>query len=142
MADQRSDFEIREVFKLFDKHGDESVPNDELGGALRCLGLNPTLKDLDEAISKHPTPHDFNALKALYQRLATKPTPSFEQLVEVFKVNDPRRTGTIPMAELQRMLTNLGDKLEDDEWATVAKEFEVSKEGEVDYESAVNLMLA
>ena len=46
------------------------------------------------------------------------------------------------MAELQRMLTNLGDKLDDDEWATVAKEFEVSKDGEVDYESAVNQMLA
>lgn len=99
------------------------------------------MKELDDIIAKHPTPFDFEALKTVYVSAAARPQPSFEQLVEVFRVNDPRRSGLIPLGEMHRMLTHLGDKLDDDEWALIAKELEVSRDGDIDYEVAVQTML-
>lgn len=42
--------EIQSLFKTFDKNNDKYISSDELGKAMRFLGLNVTKKDVDEAM--------------------------------------------------------------------------------------------
>lgn len=40
--------EYREIFYLFDKNGDKKIGLDQIGEALRALGLNPTERDIQK----------------------------------------------------------------------------------------------
>lgn len=44
--------EFREAFSLFDKDGDETITNKELGTVMRSLGQNPSESELQEMIQE------------------------------------------------------------------------------------------
>jgi calmodulin len=44
--------ELREVFLLFDKNGDETITIDELGTVMRAMGQNPTEADMRAIIAE------------------------------------------------------------------------------------------
>eukprot|EP01018_Ginkgo_biloba_P008250 Gb_30717 [translate_table: standard] len=148
MADQLTEDQIaefKEAFSLFDKDGDGCITTKELGTVMRSLGQNPTEAELQDMINEVDADGngtiDFPEFLNLMAR-KMKDTDSEEELKEAFKVFDKDQNGFISAAELRHVMTNLGEKLTDEEVDEMIREADVDGDGQVNYEEFVKMMLA
>ena len=63
-----------------------------------------------------------------------KDTDSEEEIREAFRVFDKDGNGFISAAELRHVMTNLGEKLTDDEVDEMIREADIDGDGQVNYE--------
>ena len=143
MADQLTEEQIaefKEAFSLFDKDGDGTVTTKELGTVMRSLGQNPTEAELQDMINEVDADGngtiDFPEFLSLMAR-KMKDTDTEEELVEAFKVFDRDGNGFISAAELRHVMTNLGEKLTDEEVDEMIREADVDGDGQINYEEIV-----
>ncbi|KAJ8308903.1 hypothetical protein KUTeg_013777 [Tegillarca granosa] len=109
MADQLTEEQIaefKEAFSLFDKDGDGTITTKELGTVMRSLG-NGTI--------------DFPEFLTMMAR-KMKDTDSEDEIREAFKVFDKDGNGFISAAELRHVMTNLGEKLTDEELSQLTED--------------------
>merc|ERR1712159_273278 len=71
-----------------------------------------------------------------------KDTDSEEEIVEAFKVFDKDGNGFISAAELRHVMTNLGEKLTDEEADEMIREADVDGDGQINYEEFVKMMMS
>ena len=72
-----------------------------------------------------------------------KDTDSEEEIREAFRVFDKDGNGFISAAELRHVMTNLGEKLTDEEVDEMIREADIDGDGQVNYEGkffSVNLI--
>ncbi|KAH6558449.1 hypothetical protein KP509_1Z063000 [Ceratopteris richardii] len=124
--------EFKEAFDLFDKKRDGCISSKDLGTVMRSLGQNPTEAELQD-MTREADPSgkgtiDFNTFLPLMAR-KMKDTDSEEELKEAFKVFDKERNGFISAAELRHVMTNLGEKLTDEEVDEMVREAGIDPEG-------------
>lgn len=134
--------DIKECFTLFDKDGDSRIACQELGTIVRSLGQNPTEAEVDEVVRNVIRNSSFG-LPELYQvmsRFMNDPRDKEEEIREAFRVFDRDGTGTISAAELRHVMTNIGEKLSDQEVDEMIREIDVDRDGQVNYEEMVRLM--
>ena len=116
-----------------------------VGTVMRSLGQNPTEAELQDMINEVDADGngtiDFPEFLNLMAR-KMKDTDSEEELHEAFKVFDKGGNGTISAAELRHVMTNLGEKLTDEEVDEMIREADVDGDGEVNYEEFVKMMMA
>ncbi|CAF2062715.1 unnamed protein product [Brassica napus] len=160
MADQLTDEQIsefKEAFSLFDKDGDGSsllillslsrccITTKELGTVMRSLGQNPTEAELQDMINEVDADGngtiDFPEFLNLMAK-KMKDTDSEEELKEAFRVFDKDQNGFISAAELRHVMTNLGEKLTDEEVDEMVREADVDGDGQINYEEFVKIMMA
>ncbi|KAK4786411.1 hypothetical protein SAY86_003100 [Trapa natans] len=148
MADQLTDDQIsefKEAFSLFDKDGDGSITTKELGTVMRSLGQNPTEAELQDMINEVDADGngtiDFPEFLNLMAR-KMKDTDSEEELKEAFRVFDKDQNGFISAAELRHVMTNLGEKLTDEEVDEMIREADVDGDGQINYDEFVRVMMA
>ncbi|KAB1212169.1 putative 3,4-dihydroxy-2-butanone kinase [Morella rubra] len=136
--------EFKEVFNLFDKDRDGFITKKELGTVLTSLGQNPTEAELQDMIKEVDADQngtiDFLEFLNLMTR-KMKDTDSEEELKEAFKVFDKDEKGYISAAEIRRVMTNLGEKLTDEEVEEMIRVADVDGDGQVNYEDFVRMML-
>nr|VDD12851.1 unnamed protein product [Brassica rapa] len=156
--------EFKEAFSLFDKDGDglfissshissiSLVPNcwdrffdldfgcittKELGTVMRSLGQNPTEAELQDMINEVDADGngtiDFPEFLNLMAK-KMKDTDSEEELKEAFRVFDKDQNGFISAAELRHVMTNLGEKLTDEEVEEMVREADVDGDGQINCE--------
>merc|ERR1739842_211341 len=121
MADQLTEEQIaefKEAFSLFDKDGDGTITTKELGTVMRSLGQNPTEAELQDMINEVDA--DGNGTIDLPEFLSLmarchQDTEGEEELIEAFKVFDRDGNGFISAAEVHHVMTNLGEKLTEEE---------------------------
>ncbi|MCO5567497.1 hypothetical protein L7F22_021190 [Adiantum nelumboides] len=119
--------ELKEAFGLFDKDGDGCITTKELGTVMRSLGQNPTKVELQEMINEVDADgkRSINFLEFLnLMAKKMKDTNSEVGLKEAFKVFDKDQNGFISVAELRHVITNLGEKLTDEEGDKMIRECE------------------
>ncbi|CAL9111391.1 unnamed protein product [Musa textilis] len=163
--------EFKEAFSLFDKDGDGLNPpgshfvlhvffttiscfygipigcitTKELGTVMRSLGQNPTEAELQDMINEVDADGngtiDFPEFLNLMAR-KMKDTDSEEELKEAFRVFDKDQNGFISAAELRHVMTNLGEKLTDEEVDEMIREADVDGDGQINYEEFVKVMMA
>ena len=68
--------------------------------------------------------------------------PSDRENSEAFKVFDRDGNGFISAAELRHVMTNLGEKLTDEEADAMVREADLDGDGQINYEEFVNMMKA
>ncbi|CAH8385180.1 unnamed protein product [Eruca vesicaria subsp. sativa] len=163
MADQLTDEQIsefKEAFSLFDKDGDgfinlfshissvsriRCITTKELGTVMRSLGQNPTEAELQDMINEVDADGngtiDFPEFLNLMAK-KMKDTDSDEELKEAFRVFDKDQNGFISAAELRHVMTNLGEKLTDEEVEEMVREADVDGDGQINYEEFVKVMMA
>ncbi|KAL0696123.1 hypothetical protein Bca4012_063303 [Brassica carinata] len=71
-----------------------------------------------------------------------KDTDSEEELKEAFSVFNKDQNGVISAAELRHVMTNLGEKLTDEEVEEMIREADVNGDGQINYEEFVKIMMA
>nr|XP_028602731.1 calmodulin-like protein 1 isoform X2 [Podarcis muralis] len=133
--------EYKEAFSLFDKDGDGAITTKELGTVMRSLGHNPTEAELqsmiDQVDANGSGTVDFAEFLSLMAK-QSKDSDSEEEIREAFRVFDKDGNGYISTAELRHVLTNLGEKLTDEEVDEMIKEADVDGDGRVNYEDSCN----
>merc|ERR1711916_175482 len=67
---------------------------------------------------------------------------SEEEIKEAFRVFDKDGNGFISAAELRHVMTNLGEKLTDEEGDEMIREADVDGDGQINYEEFVKMMMA
>ncbi|XP_010505874.1 PREDICTED: calmodulin-2/4 [Camelina sativa] len=137
--------ECKEIFSSIDKDGDGCITTKELGTVMRSLGQNPTEAELQDMINEVDADGngtiDFPEFLNLMAR-KMKDTDSEEELKEAFRVFDKDQNGFISAAELRHVMTNLGEKLTDEEVDEMIKEADVDGDGQINYEEFVKVMMA
>ncbi|KAF9171109.1 hypothetical protein BGX21_002712 [Mortierella sp. AD011] len=138
---------FKEGFSLFDRKGNGTIEATSLGDLLRALGQNPTqsqVRDLvAEADPSGSNVINFDAfLKVLLRPNGFKPAGTFQEFISGFKVFDKEGNGFIPVGEFRYVLTNLGEKLSDAQVDELLKGVEVDKNGKINYEEFVKMIMA
>ena len=137
--------EFKEAFSLFDKEGDGTVTNNELRTVMRSLGQNPTEAELADMINEVDADGngtiDFPEFLTMMAR-KMKDTDSEEEILEAFKVFDEDGNGFISATELRHIMTNLGEKLTDEEVDEMVREADIDGDGQINYEEFVQMMMS
>ncbi|XP_031196976.1 calmodulin-like [Mastomys coucha] len=146
MADQLTEEQIaefKEAFSLLDKDGDGTITSKELGAVMRSLRKNPTEAELQGMINEVDVDGngtvDFpEFLRMMARKL--KDTDSEEEFREAFCVFDKDGNGYISAADLCHVMTNLEEKLTDEEVDEMVREADIEGDGQVNYEEFVQMM--
>eukprot|EP00918_Siedleckia_nematoides_P002298 GHVU01005223.1.p3 GENE.GHVU01005223.1~~GHVU01005223.1.p3 ORF type:complete len:150 (+),score=37.62 GHVU01005223.1:178-627(+) len=137
--------EFKEAFSLFDKDSDGTITTKELGTVMRSLGQNPTEAELQDMINEvdvdgNGTIEFVEFLNLMAKKMKDNDTE--EELIEAFKVFDRDGNGYISAAELRHVMTNLGEKLSEDEVDEMIREADIDGDGQINYQEFVKMMMA
>lgn len=136
--------EFREAFNLYDKDGDGTITILELGSIMRSLGQTPSDAELQDLINKIDNDKngiiDFSEFVMMMSKKASH-VNSESELIEAFKVFDKDGNGFITSQELRHVMTNLGEKITQEEADGMIKEADLDGDGRIDYEEFVKMMM-
>ncbi|XP_076096049.1 neo-calmodulin-like isoform X1 [Mytilus galloprovincialis] len=135
--------EFKEAFSLFDKDGDGTISSAELGVVMRSLGQNPSDQELTDLVNEVDI--DGNGIIDFQEFLTMmakkmKDTDTEEEIREAFRVFDKDGSGSISANDLRHIMTNLGDKLPDEEVDEMIQEADLDGDGQIDYIEFVKMM--
>ncbi|RPD56550.1 EF-hand protein [Lentinus tigrinus ALCF2SS1-6] len=140
---QSDNAEYKEAFALFDKKGTGAVPREVLGDLLRALGQNPTQAEVADIVAGAPREVDYKTFLTILNRPdGFKPAGTPEEFIRGFQVFDKEGNGFIGAGELRYVLTQLGEKMSDEEVDELLKGAQIGPDGNVNYESFVRTILS
>eukprot|EP01114_Cavostelium_apophysatum_P005865 TRINITY_DN1702_c0_g1_i3.p1 TRINITY_DN1702_c0_g1~~TRINITY_DN1702_c0_g1_i3.p1 ORF type:complete len:160 (-),score=21.65 TRINITY_DN1702_c0_g1_i3:121-564(-) len=135
--------EYKEAFHLFDRDGDGKITTKELGTVLRSVGQNPTEKDLGNLIDPtHSGLIDFDEFTKLVIKQMQQSIASEEEIINALRVFDKEHNNTISAAELRHIMSNMGEKLTDEEVDDMLRECDVDSDGKINYVEFVKTLVA
>nr|XP_033810170.1 calmodulin-like isoform X2 [Geotrypetes seraphini] len=112
---------------------------------MRSLGQNPTEAEVQDLINlAQAEGKDTICFPEFLTLMASKmkDTDSEQEIREAFRVFDKDNNGFISAAELRHIMTNLGEKLTDEEVDEMIHEADVDHNGQLNYEEFVQMMTA
>ncbi|XP_052765718.1 neo-calmodulin-like isoform X2 [Mya arenaria] len=142
------DSEIRELFRLFDTNNDRSISLQELGKAMRFLGMSPSEQEITDAMSALDTNEngriEFQEFYKFMQAERTKLneadfTNNQDTVRSAFRTFDKDGNGYIDEQELRIAMKKLGEALTDKELDDMMKEADVDEDGKINYEEFVKI---
>ncbi|KAG8045076.1 hypothetical protein GUJ93_ZPchr0008g11784 [Zizania palustris] len=132
--------ELREIFRTFDRNGDGSLTQLELGSLLRSLGLKPSTDQLDALIQHADTNSngliEFSEFVALVapELLQDRAPYSEDQIRRLFDIFDRDGNGFITAAELAHSMAKLGHALTVKELTGMIKEADTDGDGRISFQ--------
>jgi len=135
--------EWKEAFALFDKKGTGAVPRETLGDLLRALGQNPTQAEVADIVASAPRDVDYKSFLSILTRPdGFKPAGTLDEFIRGFLVFDKEGNGYIGAGELRYVLTQLGEKMTDEEVDELLKGVQIGPDGNVNYENFTRMILS
>merc|ERR1711963_903745 len=112
----------------------------------RCLGLNPTLSELETMVNEVDVNGDgvidFEEEFLPLMSAKLEDVVEEEELLAVFREWDSENTGLISAVDMRHAMTTIGECLSDDEVDEMIRTANVDADGMVDYVDLVKLMMA
>ncbi|XP_060577951.1 calmodulin-alpha-like [Ruditapes philippinarum] len=146
MADKLTEQEIaefKEAFHLFDKDGSGTISTKELGIAMNSLGKTTTEAELQQIIAQVDVDGngeiDFDEYLTMMANMMSY-KGSADQIREAFKVFDKEQKGYLTCDELRHIMTNLGERLEDEEVDEMLSIVDADGNGLIDYEEFTQML--
>ncbi|XP_044728364.1 calmodulin-like isoform X2 [Chrysoperla carnea] len=137
--------EFKEAFMLFDKDEDGTITMAELGVVMRSLGQRPTETELRDMVNEVDQDGngtiEFNEFLQMMSK-KMKGADGEDELREAFRVFDKNNDGLISSNELRHVMTNLGEKLSEEEVDDMIREADLDGDGMVNYEEFVTILTA
>ncbi|KAL4218380.1 hypothetical protein ACF0H5_023117 [Mactra antiquata] len=142
------DSEIRELFRIFDTNNDRSISVQELGKAMRFLGMSPTQQEVADAMRTLDTNGngriDFQEFYAFMQSEMAKVsdgdyTHREEIIRSAFRTFDKDGNGYIDAKELRVAMKKLGECLTDRELDDMMRQADIDGDGKINYEEFVKI---
>lgn len=128
----------REAFQLFDKRGNGRVDRAALGDLLRACGQNPTLAEIADLERGVSTDFDFDTFSKILNRPGGFREPfDIEEYIRGFQVFDKDRSGFVGKGQIKYILTNLGEKMSEEEVEELFKSTIDTNNNEIDYREFV-----
>ncbi|KAI5702885.1 calmodulin-A-like [Diaphorina citri] len=141
--DEEQITEWKEAFALFDKNGSGKIVSKYVGTVMRAIGRNPTEQELEDLL-KEVDPDDVGSVDfESFLKLMANHIPNVDstaELLEAFQVFDKDGVGYISSVELKHILTNLGEKLSDQEVDELIGLADENNTGHVRYEEFAKVM--
>uniref|UniRef100_A0ABD2WDX8 EF-hand domain-containing protein n=1 Tax=Trichogramma kaykai TaxID=54128 RepID=A0ABD2WDX8_9HYME len=135
--------EFKEAFMLFDKDEDGTITMAELGVVMRSLGQRPSENELRDMVNEVDQDGngtiEFNEFLQMMSK-KMKGAEGEDELREAFRVFDKNNDGLISSIELRHVMTNLGEKLSEEEVDDMIKEADLDGDGMVNYEEFVTIL--
>ncbi|KAK3603078.1 hypothetical protein CHS0354_015773 [Potamilus streckersoni] len=135
--------EFKEAFSLFEKDG--TITAKELGSVMRFMGQNPPEDELHDMILEMNIDGnitiDFPEFVTLMAKRMKYTTDSEGELREAFRVFDKDGSGFISAAELSHAMTNLGEKLTEEDVEGMIREADTDGDGQISYEEFKAMMI-
>uniref|UniRef100_A0A336KJR2 CSON004991 protein n=1 Tax=Culicoides sonorensis TaxID=179676 RepID=A0A336KJR2_CULSO len=135
--------EFKEAFMLFDKDEDGTISVTELGVVMRSLGQRPTETELRDMVNEWDENGngtiEFNEFLQMMSKKLTF-SDGEDELKEAFRVFDKNNDGLISSSELRHVMTNLGEKLTQQEADDMLKEADMDGDGMVNYNEFVMIL--
>ncbi|XP_030379834.1 uncharacterized protein LOC115628032 [Scaptodrosophila lebanonensis] len=139
---------LRHTFQLYDGDGCGRIDINDVPECLRAMGLDPTesmlntsLEAIDDRISKNGQERvTFELVLIVYCALANlNEQQDPEEMLKGLRACDGTGLGVLPYAEMRRMLTTMGERLDDKEVAILLDSATDAK-GNVNYKALVRAM--
>ncbi|XP_048728085.1 calmodulin-A-like isoform X1 [Ostrea edulis] len=127
--------ELKEAFGMFETRKGKMSAKD-LGPLLRCLGLNPSERDLEEARHELDVSAKGRISYADVERYVVTHgdvyAEEMEDILEAFRVLDKCGNGKISVTDFRRCMTTMGDRMSVDEVEEIIKY--AKSDGFIEYE--------
>mmetsp|Transcript_6001 Transcript_6001/g.10293 ORF Transcript_6001/g.10293 Transcript_6001/m.10293 type:complete len:160 (-) Transcript_6001:317-796(-) len=142
---QTQDF--REVFDVIDQDKDGRIGLKDAGMFLRACSFNPTEAEVAELVKDltekgHAETVEFGDLVAAMQRRPTFTSYTVEDIQDAFRLFDRYGVGWLNVVEVKHIMTNLGEKLSDEELVDMLKDADPTNEGRVHYMDYITNMIS
>ncbi|KAG5448199.1 20 kDa calcium-binding protein [Clonorchis sinensis] len=133
----------KEIFKKYDKRGQDKISTTDLGPAFRALNLKvkpDTLKEWADQVDDDATGFiDFNGFLICYGK-SLQEEQDERDLRDAFRVLDKNKKGEIDVEDLRWILKELGDDLTEEEIDDMIRDTDTDGSGFVDFDEFYKLM--
>ena len=122
----------KEMFILFDKEDRNFLTLDELKKFLQAVGVLVTNKELYKMLEEFdPDKIRQFTFEKIWNNFKDCKVISNEEIIDAFKAFD--KNGKISNEELKYLMTNLGDKIKEEDADKLLSNFKVDEQGNLDY---------
>jgi calmodulin len=139
--DGAKESEAKETFALFDKDSDGKLTTKEFALVMRSIGAYPTQAELKKYMADSGKDGQIDLasfMSVCKDKFGGAAAISKEKVIKAFSVFDEEGTGKCSEQELRHVLTNLCEKMEDEEVDELVQMGEVDGGGNIDYKSLVS----
>ncbi|KOO21679.1 calmodulin [Chrysochromulina tobinii] len=134
-----------DIIEAFGIHGNNAPTVDKhiFGIVLRSVGMNPTNDEIADMFQKGSKGGMIDATTCVAMAIGflAKSKDNDKELREAFAVFDKEKEGKISAAELRQVISNLGEKVDEDEIEDMMKEADRDGSGTIDYAEFVNVLM-
>ncbi|XP_025104128.1 calmodulin-2/4-like [Pomacea canaliculata] len=134
--------ELQEAFTMYCS-ADNTIPCSRLAAVIRSVGGAPTEEKIrhlcTEFESKGKKTLTLQEVDAIWTKYTFAPVPA-DELRDAFRIFDKDGNGMINAGELRHVLTNLGEKLTDEEVDEMIREADLNGDNQINYAEFVKVM--
>jgi Ca2+-binding EF-hand superfamily protein len=136
--------ELTDAWNLFTR-GSEVIPSKHVGYVLRILGQNPTEDEIVAMVMKADCEWDGSMNRKDFlivgQEILKNSCDQMDDVRAAFRVFDYDKNGSISKEELREAMVNLGQRCTEEEFALMFAEADKNKNGRIDFDEFVDMML-
>jgi len=136
--------ELTDAWNLFTR-GNEVIPSKHVGYVLRILGQNPTEDEIVAMVMKADCEWDGTMNRKDFlivgQEILKNSCDQMDDVRAAFRVFDYDKNGSISKEELKEAMVNLGQRCTEEEFALMFAEADKNKNGRIDFDEFVDMML-
>lgn len=134
--------EIKEAFDLFDPDGTGKIATKDLKIALRALGFEPTLKEIQTLVAdvapECPSSLSYEEfMKIMLIKMTNEEGQS--EIIRAFRLFDDDKTGKISFKNIKRVSIELEEELTDEEILDMINQVDEDGDGEISLEEFIKL---
>lgn len=140
--DKNNETRFKEIFYIIDVDKDDFINTNEVGLALRALGLYLSKEDIDhiiEEVDDNSGKVSYETLKEIYLKWLIN-NKGKNEFIDAFHFFDQNNKGYVDINEIKQGLMSLGEGMTEEEIDIVLEEAKAHKSGKINYIEFASLL--